>query len=145
MYQEVLFSDQRLTVSFTDEGNTDAVKAFTDDLSHMDANRARVHYPFLTEKEESALIPAGISYAAVGAVTDTYDPRFQVLSHMLTYDYLWNEVRVKGGAYGTGAAIRPDGTFGFYSYRDPDPANSLKTYPECGGLYEKRLFHGDGF
>jgi Zn-dependent M16 (insulinase) family peptidase len=33
----------------------------------------------------------------------------KVMAHMLTYDWLWNEVRVKGGAYGTGFAANMNG------------------------------------
>jgi Zn-dependent M16 (insulinase) family peptidase len=51
-----------------------------------------------------------------------------VISQALTYDYLWSEVRVKGGAYGTGFSINPNGNCGAYSYRDPDPVTTLETF-----------------
>ena len=43
---------------------------------------------------------------------------------MLSYDYLWNEIRVKGGAYGCGFRAVADRQLCFYTYRDPaiDPS-----------------------
>jgi Zn-dependent M16 (insulinase) family peptidase len=50
----------------------------------------------------------------------------QVLSQIMTHKHLHHEIREKGGAYGGGATASPlGGTFGFYSYRDPNPINSL--------------------
>ena len=61
-----------------------------------------------------------------------YDGALRVFGQIATYDYLWNEVRVKGGAYGTGFSINPNGMIGAYSYRDPDPANALKAFRSAG-------------
>ena len=49
-----------------------------------------------------------------------------MLSALCSYDYLWNEVRVKGGAYGTGLGVNRNGNLVCNSYRDPDPLESLK-------------------
>jgi Zn-dependent M16 (insulinase) family peptidase len=53
---------------------------------------------------------------------------FRVARSILSYEYLWNTVRVEGGAYGTGFVPRRDGSISFYSYRDPSPARSLECY-----------------
>ncbi len=44
----------------------------------------------------------------------------EVLTSMLTYGYLWNEVRVKGGAYGTAFRVAQGGSVDFTSFRDPN-------------------------
>ncbi len=52
-----------------------------------------------------------------------------VLSHSLSTGALWEEIRMKGGAYG--ASAYPDGIenlFTLSTYRDPDPARSLETF-----------------
>ena len=128
MYQEVLFSPARLTFSITGE-HDELVTEMIEKLHYVDAQRAVVHYPVLEDKKECILIPAGISYSAiVGNMEDlgySYASGMAVMSHMLTYDYLWSEVRVKGGAYGTGFSTNPNGNCGAYSYRDPSPLNSI--------------------
>ena len=49
----------------------------------------------------------------------------RVMGHVLSLEHLWNQVRVQGGAYGTGMVVRDSGFGGFYSYRDPTAARTL--------------------
>lgn len=49
-----------------------------------------------------------------------YDGLFKVVKTILSYDYLWNEVRVKGGAYGVMCAFSDEGIGYMMSYRDPN-------------------------
>lgn len=51
-----------------------------------------------------------------------------IMLSLLNYDYLWNNIRVKGGAYGCGSIILDDGLYGFYSYRDPNLINTYNIY-----------------
>jgi Zn-dependent M16 (insulinase) family peptidase len=53
----------------------------------------------------------------------------QVFSRLLSYGYLWEEIRVKGGAYGGMCSYDPVGsTFSLMSYRDPSIARTLEAY-----------------
>ena len=52
----------------------------------------------------------------------------RVVRSILSYEYLWNAIRVKGGAYGAGFVPRKDGGLYFYTYRDPSPEASLETF-----------------
>jgi Zn-dependent M16 (insulinase) family peptidase len=57
----------------------------------------------------------------------------QILSQLLTHKHLHHEIREKGGAYGGGAYSRGlDGVFGFYSYRDPNPQNTMEIMRGAG-------------
>jgi Zn-dependent M16 (insulinase) family peptidase len=136
MYADVIFSKDRLFASISGAENKPLLERLIDSLHTIPANRARVHYPLLKEPAECIIIPAGISYAAAGASLiengSAYDPKMKVLQHALTYDWLWNEVRVKGGAYGTGFSVNPNGNIAAYSYRDPDPMNALRAFKEAG-------------
>ena len=49
---------------------------------------------------------------------------------VMTFGYLWNAVRVQGGAYGTGMGARLNGDLFLYSYRDPNLENTRAAY--CG-------------
>ena len=57
-----------------------------------------------------------------------YDGRTFLMSHIVSLDYLWNEVRVKGGAYGTGLKAVANGSVFAYSFRDPNAKASVETY-----------------
>lgn len=77
-------------------------------------------------------IPAQISFAVKGyhlsCCGEQTEGSLHVITNMLSLSYLWNEIRVKGGAYGTGFVVRREGSMFCYSYRDPSPARSLQIY-----------------
>ena len=82
-------------------------------------------------------LPYQVSYLAAVLPTVPYvDPasaHLQVLAQLVTNKYMLHEVREKGGAYGAGAFASPLGaTFGFYSYRDPNPQNTLRVISSLG-------------
>ena len=72
---------------------------------------------------EAFIIPSNVCYVAEGQDKSDQDPRsighWTVATRALSYDYLWNEVRVKGGAYGVGFRRTNPGYAQFWSYRDP--------------------------
>jgi Zn-dependent M16 (insulinase) family peptidase len=81
------------------------------------------------------VIPAEVAYAGVAARLPegtAYHGSQIVASRILTLDYLWNEIRVLGGAYGMGLVVRFDGDVQYMTYRDPNPARSLKKIAACG-------------
>lgn len=75
-------------------------------------------------KNEGFLTAGQVQYVArVGRYFDQgfrYNGAFLVLKTLLSYEYLWNEVRVKGGAYGVMCGFSPSGEGYFVSYRDPN-------------------------
>ena len=96
---------------------------------------------------EGFIIPADISFAAMGSNIvpnkGVFSSRMSLASHIISLDYLWNAVRVQGGAYGTGFAIRENGFCGCYSYRDPSAAESLKAF-ENSGVFLKEILKKSG-
>lgn len=82
-------------------------------------------------------LPYQVYYGALALPTVSYtSPEgapLQILAQLLTHKYLHHEIREKGGAYGGGAYSRGlDGVFGFYSYRDPNPLNTIKVMRGAG-------------
>ena len=60
-----------------------------------------------------------------------------LLKSIVRYDYLWNRVRVQGGAYGCSAAFLKNGNMYFASYRDPNLKETLKVYDELSDYVKK--------
>ncbi len=60
-----------------------------------------------------------------------YTGAFKVLKVIMGYEYLWNQVRVKGGAYGCMCAFGKTGDSYFVSYRDPNLERTIKVYQEA--------------
>ncbi|MBO4327749.1 MAG: insulinase family protein [Clostridia bacterium] len=75
-------------------------------------------------------IPAQIGYAVQGFnyfdIGEEFKGSFLVASQIVSLDYLWNAVRVQGGAYGAGISVGLNGNIFTYSYRDPSPAASIE-------------------
>ena len=88
-------------------------------------------------------VPSKVAYAAMGARSDLVRENLgimRVVRSILSYEYLWNNVRVKNGAYGAGFIPRRDGFVSFYSYRDPAPKSSLEIYKGSGD-YLREMAH----
>ena len=77
--------------------------------------------------------PAQVNYVGLGlSMAGTgyeYSGSLAVIMRHLRMGYLWDRVRVQGGAYGCFARYgRSTGAFTFASYRDPNVAETLKVY-----------------
>ena len=63
-----------------------------------------------------------VTYTACGwdrrLLGEPYGGAWLLASRILSYDFLWTEVRVKGGAYGAGFQTTRSGSSRFYSYGD---------------------------
>lgn len=131
-----LFARNRMLISFT--GNNEAygnakpslekVIAGFDKMSVV-GNQAEVH--FNTAKE--AFIDASqIQYVAKTGdfICEGYEytGALRLLRIILSYDYLWINVRVKGGAYGCMNTFLRSGESYFVSYRDPNLSDTLDVY-----------------
>ena len=57
-----------------------------------------------------------------------YTGALRILKVILSYDYLWMNIRVKGGAYGCMSNFRKSGDSFLVSYRDPHLKNTLKIF-----------------
>ncbi|WP_053227928.1 insulinase family protein [Spirochaeta cellobiosiphila] len=91
--------------------------------------------PFEQSKKshEAWSVPATVGYVA----TAFNGPRLGqsnfaasvVISHLLRTGYLWENIRMRGGAYGASAnASALEGIFAFATYRDPRITGSLETF-----------------
>ncbi len=67
-----------------------------------------------------------------------YHGAMQILKNLLNFDYLWTNIRVKGGAYGCSSVFTRSRVFGLSSYRDPNITNTYKVY-EGAADYVKHL------
>lgn len=131
-----LFARNRMLISFT--GNSEAYGNAKLSLKKVIAgfnkksaigDKAEVH--FNTAKE--AFIDASqIQYVAKTGdfICEGYEytGALRLLRIILSYDYLWINVRVKGGAYGCMNTFLRSGESYFVSYRDPNLSDTLDVY-----------------
>ena len=125
---ERLFTADNLTVSFTaDEKGWDgmkkSLKLLTDALPETGGKR----FDFVcgkNNKNEGFMTSSQVNYVArCGSFAESglpYTGALRTLKVILGYDYLWLNVRVKGGAYGVMNGAGRTGEGYFVSYRDPN-------------------------
>lgn len=116
------------------------------------AGRDALAVPAPRDRHEAFVIPSDICFAARAC-----DPRrlgidvtgtWAVAANALSYDYLWNEIRVKGGAYGCGFRAAGERQAAFYTYRDPAIDPSIERVERAGawlGSFEPDEAAFEGF
>ncbi|MBE6542526.1 MAG: insulinase family protein, partial [Ruminococcaceae bacterium] len=138
---EYIFNPSNITVSITsDEAGRAATEKYlpllTEALSKIPHKSLGEHDEYVpTKKNEGILIPSQVQYVArAGNLINAgmeYSAAYQVVKTAVNIDYLYQQIRVKGGAYGCGCVFGADsGNVHFSSYRDPRLAETDGVY--CG-------------
>lgn len=127
---KMIFRPENLMLDFTGKRETlealsDSVQALKKKL-HTEAVTGEAYMPKPEKKNEGFMTSGQVLY--VGRAGNfkkkglAYTGALRVLQVMLGYEYLWMNVRVKGGAYGVMCNFYRDGNAFFVSYRDPNLA-----------------------
>lgn len=131
----ILFNTQNLILSVT--GTPDTYAEFTAQLAQLDLRNQQVKsMPLLSALDQAGnegfMSASQVQYVVKGydftKLGFAYSGKMQVLKKILSLTYLWNAVRVKGGAYGGNLLLRRDGVLLFTSYRDPNLQETLEIY-----------------
>ena len=130
----LIFNQARLLVNFV--GNKEEYTNFKETISSYLAK-----YPSELDKQkgleikleeqgysEGFYFDSLVQYVGAGYNINDYTGTHLVLRHILSLDYLWNNVRVKNGAYGSGVIFNAFGDFNLWSYRDPNLTETLEIY-----------------
>jgi len=149
--RDTLLAQDGIIINLTaDQAALDAVRPVVDDfLSKLPATAAvdpgapswadAVVLP--ERKDEGYAITTQVNYVAAGtqlfAAGEKTDGAYYAVARFLSRGYLWDNVRVVGGAYGGGCSFNPvSGGFAFSSYRDPNLVGTLDIYDGTVGVLE---------
>lgn len=134
-----IFRSENLLVSITSdqkgyEGMEQRVADLKTCLHTEDVETGKITYR-LEQKNEAFKTAGQVQYvAACGNFRKAgydYTGSLRILKTILSYDYLWMNLRVKGGAYGCMCGFKRTGDAYLVSYRDPNLAKTLQTYEGC--------------
>ncbi|MBG9983677.1 insulinase family protein [Aerococcaceae bacterium DSM 111022] len=136
---KMLFNKARINVLYVGDGErVNLIKEKVNQLFadfELDSNLAKVTYQ-ANPKESTAFITSqDVNYVAAATESELMADKKgsdSVLATILRYDYLWNTIRVKGGAYGSSFQHSRHGQVAMASYRDPNIVESLETYYQAG-------------
>lgn len=101
------------------------------------------HAPF-----EGFTIDGSVAYAALATKLPSdveYSGAQLVAAKIISLEYLWPELRVKGGAYGAFFSLGANRTLSFRSYRDPNPAKAYEVYTKAGDKLRAFVASGASF
>lgn len=133
-----LVTRERLTISMTGALDEAFISSLIGDMPTDGVIPTPVKISPLGFKSEAIIVPSRVSYAVAGGDAGVEVKELlgalMVSRTILSYEYLWNQIRVLGGAYGAGFFARRQGFIGCYSYRDPSPVASIAKYKECGSF-----------
>lgn len=135
----LVFCKENLIVSFTSEEKykdicKDEIAKFTSVLPNMNykIQPFKIDFKALNEGFKTS---SKVQYVAMAGDYKTaglnYTGALRLLRVMLSYEYLWNNIRVKGGAYGCMNTFRRNGSTYFVSYRDPNLDKTIETYKKA--------------
>ena len=146
---ECLFCAENLMVDYTSTedglcGVEELVEKFKKTL-YTAKTEGKGYDPQPQKRNEGLMSSAQVQYVCRAGNFEKkglpYTGALRVLRVMMGYDYLWTQVRVKGGAYGCMSGFKHSGESFFVSYRDPHLKRTLDVYR---GIPEYvRTFHAD--
>lgn len=138
-----IFTSNNLISSITnDEESIRNVQKLIDEKRKIlpESLLPRLEYDFTPENlREAIAIPSKVQYVIKGGNFKNkgfdYKGSMRVAAKILNTDYLWNKLRVQGGAYGGFASISLAGNLIMSSYRDPNLSETLDVYDASGQYF----------
>ncbi len=133
---KLLLTKENMTVSYTANAEgfsflPAAMKKLTEKLPGGDGRTFAFSAPS-GNRNEGFTSSSKVNYVArcgtFAGSRYSYTGTLRILKVMLSYDYLWINIRVKGGAYGCMSGIGRSGEGYFVSYRDPNVKESNEIY-----------------
>ena len=124
---EKLFVTARLRLSLTggtEDDRQTVLRVLREALPAGQAPGPAHPAPLLPIRREGIVIPSEVSFTAVCGDVHAYSGALRIACRAASLGHYWNEIRVQGGAYGTGLLLRDTGLATAYTYRDPDCARS---------------------
>lgn len=142
----VMFRKERLLISYTADGEGmeqakpavgKMIKTLADregDSTTVEEPEVQVYPVKLQDKREAFITPGQVQFNALAGNFSgqgyEYSGSLSVLSNILNNDFLWNRIRVLGGAYGVFMQAAKNGQISLVSYRDPKLAQTYAVYEQ---------------
>jgi Zn-dependent M16 (insulinase) family peptidase len=135
----LIFNRKNLILSVALEGEDyvdveKELEAFINKLNNVDLPLKEYNFE-IGAKNEGFLTQGDVQYVIKGCnfrqLGYDYKGSLQVLKTIQSLDYLWSNIRVLGGAYGSFASFGRSGNMFFGSYRDPNLKETLEIYDKA--------------
>ncbi|MBT3273858.1 MAG: hypothetical protein HN368_11940, partial [Spirochaetales bacterium] len=138
--RRLLLAKSRLTINLTAHSKIHGEAertfgSFIDTLPAGESGNFIFELPCNTDglRTESIVLPSAVNFASTvlpaSSFVSSEHAHEVVVAQMLKTNYLWEHVRMRGGAYGVSSSVNGgEMLFSFSSYRDPNITSTLETY-----------------
>jgi Zn-dependent M16 (insulinase) family peptidase len=131
-----IFAGGNIVISYTDNMSTEAASALKTMFNFLNTRaKSRSEISFADADIEAIEIDGDTGYSGtISTLPDgcRYNGSMAVAAKIISLEYLYKEIREKGGAYGTGMTISPSGRISAYTYRNPTPLKSFDVIVKSG-------------
>lgn len=140
-----IFRAENLMVDYTAQQEglnkiNDYITQFSDSLYTVPV-AAQKYEPSMEKKNEGFMSSSQVQYVCRAGNFSrkglAYTGALKALKVMMGYEYLWTQVRVKGGAYGCMCSFGKSGESYFVSYRDPNLDKTIDVYENAADYIRK--------
>ena len=138
-----VFNKNNLIISLS--GDSETLSLLTDAVNKLELNdenfEAVMNVEYKVEDFDALVIPSGVNCNAKGINLKDLgyglNGSLYVVQHILNYDYLWPEVRVKGGAYGCSLTLSISDDIVLGSFSDPNVVNTYNVFDNVAQYLEQ--------
>jgi Zn-dependent M16 (insulinase) family peptidase len=134
--RDLIFNKNNLVTSFI--GDQNSYQTFNDSFANLATTLKTEKLPSYTynfdnsKNNEGIVVPSNVQYVDKGgslkSLDSKEDGKLMVLQNILESDYLWKNIRIKGGAYGTNMDMINGDEVLLSSYRDPNLKKTIDTF-----------------
>ena len=127
------FRRARLTLGITERDGKAYAESIINTVAAGGTECGKCTVAILDGINEGIAIPTTVSFVSRASDfdkigKDAFTGACLLLQNMASFEILWNEIRLKNGAYDTGFFVKSSGGVGAYSYRDPSPEASVEYF-----------------
>ena len=130
--QKILTKDSLIVDITSTKDEFELDKPYTEEFINMLFDKYESNNKFIFKEDilnEGFMAPIDVNFVAKGGIVDgKFNGSIKTLNNYLSMAYLWQVVRVKGGAYGCSSRVVENQSIGFASYRDPNILSTIEAY-----------------
>lgn len=134
LVNRIIFSRKDVIITVGKDDRDKSIEKAKEFLNKYESsNETSIKFDYEENKENTSIVmPSLVNYVGQGYIYKKFGYEYEgsmlVLKKYLSTEYLWNNVRVMGGAYGAFIQIDKFGNLGLVSYRDPNVKRTYEVY-----------------